>query len=80
MRGIPASHPERTHPMSVPTTTKIAEPTVEDDVEATLRDVRALLDDPVALLERALEMIRLPRVPSFVGAASGTRGAGGIEP
>ncbi|HEY8865007.1 MAG TPA: hypothetical protein VIO37_12715 [Candidatus Dormibacteraeota bacterium] len=33
------------------------EPSVEKDVEATLREVRAFLDDPVALLERALQLL-----------------------
>lgn len=35
-------------------------PTVthDPDIEATLRDVAAFLNDPVALLERALEVLR----------------------
>jgi len=32
---------------------------VEEDVEATLRDVRAFLNDPVALLERAVFLLSL---------------------
>ena len=38
-------------------TASVEEPSVEEDIEATLRDVRAFLDDPVALLERALSLV-----------------------
>jgi hypothetical protein len=39
-------------------TMSVEESSVEEVVEATLRDVRAFLDDPVALLERAAELMR----------------------
>ena len=35
-----------------------AAPPVADDLEALLRDVRAFLDDPLALLERAADLVR----------------------
>jgi len=38
-------------------TANVQEPSVEQDVEATLREVRAFLEDPVALLERALSLL-----------------------
>lgn len=41
-------------------TTCAQEPSVEE-VEATLRDVRAFLDNPVALLERTLELLQTPK-------------------
>ena len=37
---------------------RVDEPTDQDDLEATLRDVRAFLDDPLALLERAADLVR----------------------
>lgn len=42
------------------------------DVEATLRDVRAFLDDPVALLERALLVVR-DHADSFLSARPSVR-------
>jgi hypothetical protein len=39
-------------------TANVEELSVDKEVEATLRDVRAFLDDPVAVLERALELVR----------------------
>jgi hypothetical protein len=39
-------------------TQTVETPTVEEDIEAMLRDVRAFLDDPVALVEHALEVMR----------------------
>lgn len=36
----------------------VQEPSVEEDVEATLREVRAFIDDPIALLDRALDLLR----------------------
>jgi len=36
---------------------RVDEPSAENDVEATLREVRAFLDNPVALLERAVALL-----------------------
>jgi hypothetical protein len=47
-------------------TKSAAEPPVEEDVEATLRDVRAFLDDPVALLERAADILRRREVHGYI--------------
>lgn len=47
----------------------VEEPSVEEDVEATLREVRAFLDDPIALLERAAELLRRSRKGAGPGAA-----------
>ncbi|HEY6115091.1 MAG TPA: hypothetical protein VI172_03950 [Candidatus Dormibacteraeota bacterium] len=41
----------------------------EDEVEATFREVRAFMDDPVALLERAVFLLR--RAKAGIAAAAG---------
>lgn len=43
------------------TTTVIAPADSLEDMEATIRDFRAFMDDPVALLERAADLLRRKR-------------------
>lgn len=42
------------------------EVTAPEDVEEVLRDVRAFLDDPIALLERAVAVLKTQRAPALV--------------
>jgi hypothetical protein len=61
MRRVPASHPREnlsdgTRELEI--MTELADKVTDAEVEATLRDVRAFLDDPIALLERAADVLR----------------------
>ncbi|HEV2033391.1 MAG TPA: hypothetical protein VGU71_04210 [Candidatus Dormibacteraeota bacterium] len=60
MRRVAGQSSREGQPMTPEIETASAEePSVTQDVEATLRDVRAFLNDPVALIERALDVLRL---------------------